>query len=60
MMESLDLKTGFHAIKNNQDQMLTDDFDEEIDQYKREMGGDWLQASIKASVAQWQEISKQI
>lgn len=33
-MESLDLKTGFRSIKNNQEQMLTDDFDEEVDAYK--------------------------
>ena len=53
MLESLDLKTGFQSIKNNEDALLTDDVDDEMDAYKKEMGGDWLQASIKASVAQW-------
>jgi hypothetical protein len=53
LLESMNLQTGFNAIKNAKPEADAQHENEEetsFNEYRKEMGDDWLEKSIKQSV----------
>ena len=58
----MNLQTGINSILNNAPERGSDEQDDEgsFNEYKKEMGDDWLEKSIKQSAADWKQIASQV